>query len=353
MVAYVPGKPIEEVQKEYGLKDVAKLASNENPLGVSPKALAAMREEAAKIGLYPEGSSAALREKLALHLGVEEDMLMVTNGADHLLSMIAQAFINQGDECIIPDPSFSSYATNTTIMGGIGVKVGLDDFTLDLQAMAEKISPKTKLIFLCNPNNPTATIVGGRAFEEFLSKLPEHVILVMDEAYAEFVEDADYPRSIELVKSGRNIIVARTFSKVYGLAGARVGYGVAPKHLIALLRKVALPFGVNRMGQAGALAALEDEEFVARTLENNKQGRAYLCREFDAMGLSYVPSHANFIFVNIGMDSKTAFEKMLAMGVVVRPGYLWGHPEYLRVSLGTQAENERFIAALKKVIEKL
>ncbi len=349
MVAYVPGKPIEEVQKEYGLTHIAKMASNENPLGTSPKAIEAMRAETEKVFMYPEGSSAELRAKLAARFGVDQDMLIVTNGADHLLTMLAQAFVNQGDECIIPAPSFAAYVTNTIIMGGVCVMTELKDFTIDLDAMAKKLSPKTKLVYICNPNNPTGTIIGKKAFDDFLAKVPEQAIVIMDEAYAEFVSDPEYPQTLDYIKAGKNVILTRTFSKLYGLAGTRVGYGIAPKHLMDILRKVALPFPVNRLAQAGALAAMDDDDFVAKTIKNNNEGRDYLCKEFAAMGMEYYPSHTNFIFVNIHMDSKMVFQKLLELGVVVRPGHLWGYPEFLRVSFGTMEENQRFIKGLKEL----
>ncbi len=349
LVAYVPGKPTEEVKREYGLDTVIKMASNENPLGVSPKAVAAMKAEAENCFMYPEGSSRVLREKLAQGFGVDPSMVILGNGADHILTMLAQAFVNEGEECIMGDPSFAAYATNTTIMGGKSIKVPLKDMTFDLDAMAAHFSPKTKLIFICNPNNPTGTIVGKAAVDAFLAKVPEKAVVVFDEAYAEFVSDPAYPNTLDYIKAGKNVILTRTFSKLYGLAGTRVGYAVAPPHLMDVLSRVALPFPVNRLAQAGALAAMDDKEFVEKTLKTNNDGRAYLYEEFTKLGMEYAPSHTNFIFVNIHMDCQKVFQELLKVGVVVRPGHLWGFPQHLRVSIGTMEENKTFIQELTKL----
>lgn len=347
---YSPGKPIEEVQREYGLTDIAKLASNENPMGTSPLAIRAMQAEAENVYMYPEGSSLELRQKLAAKFGVSPDLIVVTNGADHFLTMLSMAFINDGDECIMPDPSFSPYITNTIIMGGKYLEIPLKkDLSLDLEATAKAITPKTKLIYICNPNNPTGTIIGKAELEAFMAKVPDSCILVMDEAYAEFVSDPSYPQTIDYVKAGKNVILIRTFSKLYGLAGARVGYAVMPSHLMDAVNRVVMPFPVNRIAQAGALAAMDDDDFVNKTLANNKQAREYLCAEFDKMGMEYAQAHGNFIFVNVNMDSKVTFQSLLEQGMIVRPGHLWGCPTHLRVTFGTMEENQKLIKLLSKL----
>ena len=352
LVAYVPGKPVEEVKKEYGLDDIIKLASNENPLGISPKALAAMKAETANCFMYPEGTSLDLRTKLAAKLGVKPEMLIVSNGADHILNMLGMAFINAGDECIMPDPSFAAYTTNAIIMGGIPVKVPVDkNLVVDLEAMAAKITDKTKLIYICNPNNPIANIVTKQQVDAFMAKVPDHVIVVFDEAYYEYVQDPEYPQTVEYVNAGKNVIITRTFSKVFGLAGTRIGYAIAPMHLMDILGRVALPFPVNRVAQAGALAAMDDQEFMDATIKTNNEGRAYLFSEFDKMGMEYCDSQTNFVFVNVHMDAKTTFTELLKTGVIIRPGHLWGYDQYLRVTIGTMPENQKFIAELRKLKE--
>lgn len=351
LIAYVPGKPMEEVQKEYGLTEIIKLASNENPLGTSPKALEAMQQALSGTNLYPEGSSRKLRQKVADKFGIHESMVIFSNGADNILLLIAQGFINEGDEVIIGDPTFSVYETATKIMGGHIVKVPLKNLTYDLAAIAEKITDKTKLIFVCNPNNPTGTLVTEEQVARLMEKVPEHCAVVFDEAYAEFVGDKDYPQTIQYVHGQRNVLIVRTLSKIFGLAGVRVGYAMGPEHMIEVLRKVTEPFPVNRLAQAGGLAALDDQEFLHKVLEVTAQGKQYLYQEFSKLGLSYAPSHTNFIFVDLGMDSQVVFKKLLEQGIIIRPGNIWDLPTYARITVGTMEQNEKFIKALTEVIK--
>jgi len=269
------------------------------------------------------------------------------------LTLLGNAFINQGDEVIMGVPSFYTYMLSTLTMGGILVKTPLKDHTYDLDAILAAITPKTKLIFFCNPNNPTGTIVNRVKVAEFMSKVPEYCVVVFDEAYFEFISDPDYGDGVEeYVKKGANVVVLRTFSKLYGLAGLRIGYAVAAEHLAQVLGRVMPPFPVNRLAQAGAEAAMDDVEFVTAVIKNNNEGRAYLNQQFDEMGLSYAPSYGNFIFVDIGMPAAEAYEPLLRLGVVVRPGTQWGCHNHIRVSIGTMAENRKFIAALKEVKSK-
>lgn len=347
---YVAGKPIEEVQAEYGVSDVAKLASNENPLGVSPLAVAAMEKELKNCFMYPEGSSPRVRRKLAQRLGVAEGQIFLATGGDHILTLLGNAFISQGDEVIMGAPSFYTYMLSTLTMGGVLVKVPLNNHVYDLDAILAAITPKTKLIFFCNPNNPTGTIVHRDKVAEFMSKVPEHCVVVFDEAYFEFISDPAYGDGVEeYVKKGANVVVLRTFSKLYGLAGLRIGYAVAAEHLAGVLGRVMPPFPVNRLAQAAAEAAMDDVDFVTAVVKNNNEGRAYLNAEFDKLGMSYAPSYGNFIFVDIGMPAADAYEPLLRRGVVVRPGTQWGFANYLRVSIGTMADNQKFIAALKEI----
>jgi histidinol-phosphate aminotransferase len=349
--SYVPGKSIEEVEKEFGVKRWTKLASNENLLGPSPKALTAIRKELPRIYLYPEGPCTALRQTLAQKFSVPERQVVISNGADNLILMVANAFVNEGDEVVMADPTFPVYTNATQIMGGKLIKVRLKDFTHDLDAMFKKVSRKTKLVFICNPNNPTGTIVSLEAFESFLSHLPRHVIVVLDEAYGDFVEDVSYPNGLDYIKERKQVIVLRTFSKVYGLAGLRIGYALGKEDLVDCLYQVRDPFPVHRLAQVAALAALKDEAHAIRSIQLVYEGKRYLYKELDRMGLSYVPSQANFIFVDSGKDSEEVFQALLKEGIIIRPGKIWGYPTFARVTVGRTDDNRRFIKAFKKILK--
>ena len=349
LVPYVAGKPIEEVQEEFGIERVVKMASNENPLGLSPKAIAAMEQEMKNCNFYPEGSSPKVRKKLAERLGVGEEQIFLATGGDHILTLLGNAFVNEGEEVIAGAPSFYTYSLSTMAMGGTLVKVPLKDNCYDLDAILAAITPKTKMIFFCNPNNPTGTIVGKAKVADFMSKVPDHCVVVFDEAYFEFVGDPEYPNGIDYAKQGANVVVLRTFSKVYGLAGLRIGYAIVAEHLVPVFGRVVPPFPVNRLAQVAAEASLEDTEFFNAVIENNNKGRAYLNAQFDAMDMPYAPSHGNFIYVDIGMSAAEANEQLLRRGVVIRPGTQWGYPSHIRVSIGTMEENEIFINALKEI----
>jgi histidinol-phosphate aminotransferase len=351
ITSYVPGKSIEEVQKEFGPKKWVKLASNENLLGPSPKAIAAIRKELPNIYLYPEGPCTILRKALAEKFALPEERVVISNGADNLILLIASAFINEGDEAIMADPTFSVYTNVTQIMGGKPVKVKLRDFTHDLDAMLKKVNRKTKLVFICNPNNPTGTTVPLESFNSFLSRLPERVILVLDEAYGDFVEDAFYPNGLDYVREGKQVIVLRTFSKVYGLAGLRIGFALGREDVMDCLYQVRDPFPVHRLAQVAAVAALKDEEHAIRSIQLVYEGKRYLYRELDRMGISYVPSQANFIFVDFERDSEEVFQGLLKEGIIIRPGKMWGYPTFARVTIGRMEDNRRFIQALKKIFK--
>jgi histidinol-phosphate aminotransferase len=348
---YVPGKSIEEVQKEFGLKRWVKLASNENLLGPSPKAIAAIRKELPSIYLYPEGPCTVLRKALAGKLGISEKMVVISNGADNLILMIANAFVNEGDEVMMADPTFSVYTNVAQIMGGKPIKVKLKDFTHDLESMSKKVNQRTKLVFVCNPNNPTGTAVSLEAFNHFLSKLPKRVIVVLDEAYGDFAEDAFYPNGLDYIKERKQVIVLRTFSKLYGLAGLRIGYALGRDDLVDCLYQVRDPFPVHRLAQVAALAALNDEDHAIRSIELVYEGKRYLYKELDRMGLFYVPSQANFIFIDFERDSGEIFQALLKEGIIIRPGKVWGYPTFARVTIGRTEDNRRFIKALKKVLK--
>ena len=312
---YIPGKPIEDVKRELGLKQVIKLASNETSVGPSPLAVEAIKKEVENINLYPEGSSRLLRERLAKKLKINP-----------------------------------AYETITKIMGGKVISVKLKDYTYNLEEITRRINEKTKIIFICNPNNPTGTMVTREEVANFIGKVPEDVIVVFDEAYYDYPEDKNYPSSLSYVLEEKNIIIIRTFSKIAGIAGVRVGYGIAKLELIGYLRRVVNPFTTNRLAQVAALASLEDKEHYAEVLRLNQEGKKYLYKELEKLGLFYVPTKANFIFIGLKEDAEVIYEKLLKKGVIIRPGKIYGCPNFIRVTIGTAYENKRFIQAIYEVI---
>lgn len=350
LVPYVPGKPIEEVKRELGLDDVVKLASNENPLGPSPKAIEAMKRAVENVALYPEGSCFELRQAVAKSLGVEPDMLIFGCGADEVIHYLGIALLEEGDEIVQADPSFVQYKAAATLMDCKAHMVPLADWTHDLKAMLAKVNSRTKMFFITNPNNPTGTMVGADQVEAVLDSLPARCLLVLDEAYYEYVDDPGYTRSVEWAKQGRNVIALRTFSKIYALAGSRVGYGVAPKNVIDVLERVRAPFNVNSIAQAGALASLSDPGQVTRSREQNRKSKGFFYKELDRMGVPYTPTQANFLWVDTQRDCKDVFGKLLRLGVIVRTGDIFGCPTHIRVTTGSDEQNARFIDALKKVL---
>ena len=345
---YVPGKPAEEVKRELGLDDVVKMASNENVFGPSPKALEAIRNAAESVYLYPDGSWYKLSRALAEKLDVPPEWIMVGSGSDELIHYLGVTFLDPGDEIVQGDPSFVQYKAASELNRATRRCVPLRDFTHDLVAMREAVNERTKLVFIATPNNPTGTINTKAEVEAFLADLPDGVLTVFDEAYKEYVQSPDYPETVDYVREDRNVIVLRTFSKAYGLAGLRVGYGIAPPEIIGYMQKVRAPFNVNSLAQEAALASLEDDEQVKRACELNEAGKHYLYEQFEAMGLSCVPSEANFVFVDVGRDCMEVFEALMKRGVIVRGGF--GPPTHLRVTIGRPEENERLVAALKEVL---
>ncbi len=348
IASYIPGKSIEEVQKEFGRKRWIKLASNENVLGPSPRAVEAIQRELSKVHLYPEGPCSTLRKAIAQKFSLPEKRIVISNGADNLILMIGCAFVNEGDEVIMADPTFSVYTNVTQILGGKPIRVRLREFTHDLDGMLKRVTRRTKLIFVCNPNNPTGTTITRDAFDAFLSALPKRVIVVLDEAYAEFVEDPSSPKGLDYVGEKR-VILLRTFSKVYGLAGLRIGYALGGEDLIHCLYQVRDPFPVHRLAQVAAVASLRDERHAARSIRMVTEGRRYLYQELDKIGLSYVRSQANFLFVDFEKDSEEIFRRLLGEGIIIRPGKTWGYPTYGRVTIGRMEDNQRFIKALKRI----
>mgnify|MGYP001478773617 CR=1 FL=1 len=350
LIPYEPGKPIEEVEREYGIANSVKLASNENPLGPSPKAVAALRAKLDQLHLYPDGDCFYLKAGLAKKLGVAPETLIFGNGSNEIIELAARTFMRAGDEAVMAEQAFVVYQLIVQAVGGKSKQVPLRDYTHDLDAIAAAISPQTRLVFLANPNNPTGTIFRREAWERFLAKVSPDVLLIVDEAYFEYVEDSNYPDSLKYHQEGRAILTLRTFSKLYGLAGLRIGYGVAPNELIAMMQRVRQPFNVNAPAQWAALAALDDAEHVQRSLTVNRQGLEYLRSEFEKLGLASVPSQGNFILVRVGKGLEV-FKQLLAQGVIVRPMGGYKFPEHIRVTVGTMDENRKFIAALQKVIQ--
>ena len=349
---YVPGKPIDEVKRELGISDVIKMASNENPLGPSPKAVKAVEQMLPEIYLYPDGSCYELKNTISQKLGVEPCNILVGNGSDESIKFVAETYLNTGDEIISPQPSFSEYEFAAKVMGARCIYSPLDSaFRLDLEDMARRITGKTRAVFICSPNNPTGTIVSAGEIRGFLDKVPGEVLVVFDEAYREYVTDAGYMDTLDLLKEGRkNILILRTFSKIYGLAGLRVGYALGHEEIIASMNRVREPFNVNLLAQAAANAAINDNDHVRASREINEAGKAYLYRELGQLGLKFFPTHANFIWLDTGRNSRELFGQLLQKGVIVRTGDIFGFDSFIRVTIGLPEQNERFIAALKETL---
>lgn len=350
LIPYEPGKPIEEVEREYGISGSVKLASNENPLGPSPRALAVLRERLPELHLYPDGDCFYLKRALAQKLGVQPDRLIFGNGSNEIIELAARTFMRPGDEAVMAEQAFVVYELIVQAVGGKRKTVPLKNFTHDLAAIADAVTPQTRLVFLANPNNPTGTIYRRRDWQAFLERISPDVLVIVDEAYFEYVEEADYPNSLDYHARHPAILTLRTFSKLYGLAGLRIGYGIGAKSVIALMQRVRQPFNVNAPAQWAALAALDDTEHVQRSLGVNQQGVKYLQTEFARLGLSYVPSQANFILVRVG-NGPEVFQRLLQQGVIVRPMVGYKFPEHVRVTVGTMAQNQKLIGALERLIQ--
>ena len=343
---YVPGKPIEELQRELGLAQVIKLASNENPLGPSPKAMAALGGGIETLHRYPDGGAFRLREALADRWKVTADQVILGNGSDEILGLLARTFLAPGDEAVMADQTFVIYKMEVTAAHGKPVIVPLKLWRHDLPVMADAITERTRLVFVCNPNNPTGTTVTADEVTRFMSRVPRDVIVVFDEAYYEYVRSNQYPDSLGYVKQGRNAIVLHTFSKIYGLAGLRIGYGITTPDIVNYLNCVRPPFNANSLAQRAALAALTDDEHVARSRTVNAAGMEYMDAELRALGFNAVPSEANFLYFDVGRDGRQVFEALLREGVIVR------HIEgtMLRVTIGRDEENRACVAALRRVL---
>ena len=355
LVPYRPGKPIEEVERELGLTGIIKLASNENSLGPSPKAREAIQAFAAKMHVYPDASAFALRRALAERLVVAPESLVFGNGSDDLIHLLGVTFLTPGDEVIQAHPSFVRYEAAAILNEAPCHLVPLtSDWVHDLDAMADRINRNTRLLFVTNPNNPTGTIVGRAALERLLDRVPERCLVVLDEAYYEYAADEpDYPDTLRYIREGRNVAVLRTFSKAYGLAGLRIGYGVLRPETATWLERTREPFNVNALAQAAALAALDDTAHVAATVAMNEAGKRAFYAAFEELGLPYAPTYANFVWVDTGKDCRAVFHALLHRGVITRTGDIFGAPTHLRVTIGTPEENAKFLAALRETLPAL
>jgi len=349
---YIPGKPVEEAERELKIAGVVKLASNENPLGPSPKAIEVINKYSKDVYLYPDQNCYELNRLLSEKLGMAPENIAIGNGSDELMLLIALAFISAGDEVMISLNTFSTYEMVSNLMEASIVKINLKNYTYDLSAMAQLASPKTKLIFVCNPNSPTGTMNTQKELDSLVAKVSRDTIIVLDEAYGEYVESPDYPDSLEYVKAKKNVIVLRTFSKIYGLAGLRVGYAVSRPEIIKYLNLVRLPFSVNRLAQLAAAASLSDAGHVEKSIKNNSEGKAYLYKELEKLGVSFVKTEANFVFINLNNDADAAFMELMRRGVIVRPLASFGMPGSIRVTIGTPEQNKKFVNALSEVIKK-
>lgn len=342
---YVPGKPLEELERELGIRDSIKLASNENPVGPSPLALKALRKGISGLNRYPDGSCYYLNNALSEKLKIRPDNLLFGNGSNEIIEIAVRTFLSPGDEAIMGRPSFVVYPTITQAAKGKSVIVPLKEQRHDLEQMASKINGKTKIIFIANPNNPTGTINTGAEMDALMKKVPDNVLVIVDEAYFEYVSSGNYADSMKYFRKGKNILILRTFSKIYGLAGLRIGYGIARPEIIMEMNKVRQPFNVNSLAQAAAAAALEDRTHIKKTIEINERGKKYLYKELEALQINYVPTEANFVYITFKDDISTKlYSDLLQKGVIVRPV----GPRALRITIGLAGENRKLIKALKQ-----
>lgn len=349
---YVAGKPIEEVERELGIKVQAKLASNENPFGPSPMVLKAMEEELSKINRYPDSDGYYLREKIAHLHGVTMEQIILGNGVTEILDLIARTFIAPEDNAVIAKQTFIMYPLVLQYLNANFTAVPLKDYRYDLKAIANSVNERTKLVYIANPNNPTGTIVNKEEVNEFINSIPPHVVVAMDEAYYDYIDTSDYPDSFAYIEAGKNIIILRSFSKAYGLAGLRIGYGIASQELLSYIHRVRLPFNANTLSQIAAIAALDDTDHMEYSKKANKEGMELLTSELTKMGVNFVESVTNFLLVITEKDSDEISNKLLHEGIIVRSMKKWGFPTSLRVTIGRKKEIEAFLLAFKKVLSE-
>ncbi|HSQ87421.1 histidinol-phosphate transaminase [Romboutsia sp.] len=353
LIPYVPGKPIEEVKKELGIEEIEKLASNENPLGPSLKAIEAIKKEIENIHIYPDASAMELRKEIAKEYDLSYENVVVGNGGEQVLQMIAQTFINEGDEAIMAATTFGLYSTSILHMGGVPIKLPLKDYKHDFEGFVSKLTEKTKLIYVCNPNNPTGNIMTKDEVDYLIANVPEDVVIVFDEAYYDYAKiNQDYPETLSILKKRPNTIILRTFSKVAGIAAVRVGFVLTSKEIAIEMSKVKGVFNVNKLAQTAARGALKDKEHIEKTVELNYKSLAIMEEYFNEMGLEYIKSNSNFVFINVNMDSRVIFQNLMEKGILIRPGYLWNWDNWIRVSTGTIQQTEKFLEKLHNVLNK-
>jgi histidinol-phosphate aminotransferase len=354
LVPYPPGKPIEELEREYGIRGSIKLASNENAWGPSPKAVAAIKEELQNLHRYPDGSCYYLAQGLAKKIGINPQEIVFGNGSNEIIGLLITAFLQPGEEVITSHPTFLMYQKLVQVQGGINRVVNLrDDMHHDLKAILGTVSLKTRMIFLDNPNNPTGTIIDRDDFASFIEKLPEEIIVVLDEAYVDFVAPELRIDALTYIRERKPVAALRTFSKAYGLSGLRLGYGIMDVEMAAYLDRVRQPFNVNSLAQAGGVAALADDEHYRMTLQNTREGIAWLRKEVERLGCRSMETHTNFFLIDVKGDGKKLYEHMLYEGVIVRPMQAYGYPHYIRITVGRREENQRFVKALAKSLKEL
>ncbi|MCF6093374.1 histidinol-phosphate transaminase [Microaerobacter geothermalis] len=349
---YQPGKPIEDVKREYGLSEVIKLASNENPFGCSPLAKEAIGLAAQHLEIYPDGASVELTKALAKKLGVQTSQIIFGNGSDEVIVLITRAYLQPGTNTVMATPTFPIYKTNSIIEGAEVREVPLKDGAHDLNGMLEQIDENTRVVWICNPNNPSGTIVGKEELRTFLHAISKNTVVVFDEAYYEYVESSNYPESIDWINEYPNLIILRTFSKIYGLAALRIGYGVANAALIDHLNRVREPFNTTSLSQKAALAALQDTHFVEECRHKNTIGKKQLYEGFQRLGLSYLPSEANFILVDVGRPAGYVFQSLLKKGIIVRSGESLGFPTSLRITVGSEDQNLKLLDNLEQILNQ-
>ena len=350
---YPPGKPLEELEREYGIRDSIKLASNENPLGSSPLALKAIQDHLKKLRFYPDGSCFYLRQRLGQRLGVDDASIVLGNGSNEIIDLLIRTFLQPGEEVLMSEPTFLVYRLMTQAVGGSPIQVEQKSFAHDLEGMAAAVTPRTRIVFLDNPNNPSGTVIRREAFEIFRRQLPEDVLIVLDEAYMEFADPASTMTGLEYLNGEPPVISLRTFSKAYGLAGLRVGFGVMPPRVADYLNRVRQPFNVNSLAQVAALAALDDESFLQETQKVVREGLAFLFKGLAEMRLRTFPTQSNFFLIDVGFDALTVYEAMLHRGVIVRAMSAYGLDHFIRISVGRPEENQRFLVTLKEVLAEL
>ncbi len=350
LVPYPPGKPIEELERELGIKGSIKLASNENPLGPSPKAVQAIMDKVHGLHRYPDGSGHYLKTKLSEKFGLPIEQIILGNGSNELIELIIRTFLTAGEHVVQAFPTFLVYEKVVKGAGGLMTSVPLSEFRIDLAAVSKAITPETKIVFVNNPNNPTGSAISKEEMLVFLDRVPDNVIVALDEAYIEFVSDSSVAQGLELLTAHPLLFVLRTFSKLYGLAGLRIGYGFASGKVIDYMNRVRQPFNANTLAQAAAMAALDDSEFASRTLKVVREGLQYLYRSLDDMGLEYLPTQTNFFLIKVPQGGTEIYNLMLKQGVIVRAMDSYGLPDYIRINAGLPEENERLIKTLKEVL---